>query len=58
MATLLLTTRGTPVMYYGEEIGMRTITPSRVEDVRDMDAYAPEKMAATQSERPCSGRVA
>ena len=35
MAALLFTTRATPQMYYGEEIGMRTTDPSRKEDVRD-----------------------
>ena len=35
MAALLLTTRGTPQMYYGEEIGMRTTPPARIEDVHD-----------------------
>jgi alpha-glucosidase len=35
MATLLLTTRATPQMYYGEEIGMRTTPPTRKEDVKD-----------------------
>jgi alpha-glucosidase len=35
LAALLLTTRGTPQMYYGEEIGMRTTDPVRIEDVRD-----------------------
>jgi alpha-glucosidase len=35
LATLLLTTRGTPQMYYGEELGMRTTDPARKEDVRD-----------------------
>jgi len=35
MATLLLTTRQTPLMYYGEEIGMRTTPPARKEDVQD-----------------------
>jgi len=35
MATLLLTSRGTPQMYYGEEIGMRTTDPARKEDVHD-----------------------
>ena len=35
MAVLELTTRGTPQMYYGEEIGMRTTDPVRVEDVHD-----------------------
>ncbi len=35
MATLLLTTRATPQMYYGQEIGMRTTAPTRKEDVKD-----------------------
>jgi len=35
MAALLLTTRATPLMYYGEEIGMRTNEPTRKEDVQD-----------------------
>jgi alpha-glucosidase len=35
MAALLLMTRGTPQMYYGEEIGMRTTDPARIEDVHD-----------------------
>jgi len=35
MAGLYLTLRGTPIMYYGEEIGMKTTPPSRKEDVKD-----------------------
>jgi alpha-glucosidase len=35
LAALLLTTRCTPQMYYGEELGMRTTTPTRIEDVKD-----------------------
>ena len=35
MAALLLTMRATPLMYYGEEIGMRTTDPVRKEDVQD-----------------------
>jgi alpha-glucosidase len=35
MAALLLLPRATPQMYYGEEIGMRTTPPARVEDVKD-----------------------
>jgi len=35
MAALLLTPRATPLMYYGEEIGMRTTPPAREEDVQD-----------------------
>jgi alpha-glucosidase len=34
-ATLLLTTPATPIMYYGEEIGMRTTPPARKEEVQD-----------------------
>jgi alpha-glucosidase len=35
LAAMLLTLRGAPFIYYGEEIGMPTTTPERVEDVRD-----------------------
>jgi alpha-glucosidase len=35
MAGLYLTLRGTPLMYYGEEIGMKTTPPTRKEDVKD-----------------------
>jgi alpha-glucosidase len=35
LATFLLTTRGTALLYYGEEIGMENYDPRRVEDVQD-----------------------
>jgi alpha-glucosidase len=35
MAVLHLTLRGTPILYYGEEIGMENNDPKRVEDVKD-----------------------
>lgn len=35
MAGLYLTLRGTPIMYYGEEIGMENNGPKRKEDVKD-----------------------
>jgi alpha-glucosidase len=35
LASLLLTTRATPQLYYGEEIGMVTTPPTRKEDVKD-----------------------
>jgi alpha-glucosidase len=35
MAGLYLTLRGTPIMYYGEEIGMKTTPPTRKADVKD-----------------------
>jgi alpha-glucosidase len=34
-ATMLLTLRGSPFLYYGEEIGMLTTEPQTIEDVRD-----------------------
>jgi alpha-glucosidase len=35
LAAILLSTRSTAMMYYGDEIGMKTTAPSRVEDVQD-----------------------
>jgi alpha-glucosidase len=35
MATLLLTLRGTPFIYYGEEIAMRTDPPTTIAEVQD-----------------------
>lgn len=34
-AAVLLTLRGTPIMYYGEELGMKNRDPERKEDVQD-----------------------
>ena len=35
MAAMYLLLRGTPIMYYGEEIGMKNNEPTRKEDVKD-----------------------
>jgi alpha-glucosidase len=35
LATVLLTTKASALMYYGEELGMVTTTPTRKEDVKD-----------------------
>jgi alpha-glucosidase len=35
MAAMYLTLRGTPILYYGEEIGMENNDPKRKEDVKD-----------------------
>ena len=35
LAVMLLTLRGAPFVYYGEEIGMRTDPPAQLDDVRD-----------------------
>lgn len=34
-AAMLMTLRGSPILYYGEEIGMDNTDPKRVEDVKD-----------------------
>jgi alpha-glucosidase len=36
MAAFYLTLRGTPIMYYGEELGMNNNDPKRIEDVKDV----------------------
>jgi alpha-glucosidase len=35
LATVLFTSKATSLMYYGEELGMTTTTPTRKEDVKD-----------------------
>jgi alpha-glucosidase len=35
LATILFGTRSTALMYYGDEIGMKTTPPTRIEDVKD-----------------------
>jgi alpha-glucosidase len=35
VATFLLTVRGTPILYYGEELGMENYEPMKIEDVQD-----------------------
>jgi alpha-glucosidase len=35
MAAMFLTLRGTPIMYYGDELGMQNNDPTRREDVKD-----------------------
>jgi alpha-glucosidase len=35
LATILMTAKATALMYYGQEIGMTTTTPTRKEDVKD-----------------------
>ena len=57
MASLYLTLRGTPILYYGEELGMENNNPKRKEDVKDPEGRVnwPTKLAATASAPPCSG---
>jgi alpha-glucosidase len=43
MAGLYLTLRGTPIMYYGEEIGMENNDPKRKEDVKDPEGRDGER---------------
>ena len=59
-AMLLLTLRGTPTIYYGDEIGMRDvpIPPERVQDPFGRRTCPASASAATRSARRCSGTPA
>ena len=59
MAGLYLTLRGTPIMYYGEELGMENNDPKRKEDVQDPIGMSDGRWtkAATVSGLPCSGMM-
>ncbi len=54
-AAMLLTLRGTPFLYYGEEIGMRDIKVSRAESRTPRTAYWPFNKAVMAAARPCNG---
>jgi glycosidase len=59
MAAMLLTIRGTPLMYYGEELGAENNDPKRVEDVYDPIGKIgwPKEKVAMVSARRCSGTL-
>lgn len=50
LATLLLTMRGTPCIYYGSEIGMTNITLQNWDEVRDVEALTAYHNAQVNSE--------
>lgn len=41
---LLLTLKGTPFLYYGEELGMRNYSPEKIEDFKDLKSVNLYKM--------------
>ncbi|SFE11334.1 trehalose-6-phosphate hydrolase [Paenibacillus catalpae] len=45
MAALLLTAKGVPFIYYGDEIGMRNYNAHRIEDMRDIQGLGHYKAA-------------
>jgi len=59
LALMLLTLHDAPVFYYGEEIGMKTTPPERLEDVRDPvgKVYWPRTKGVTERGRRCNGRA-
>jgi len=59
MAALLLATRATPLMYYGEELACAPRNRRVKKTCRiPLGKFGwPEEKAATVNERPCSGRV-
>lgn len=63
LATMLLTLRGAAFIYYGEEIGMKTTPPTRLEDIRDPvgKVYFPKYVGRDGERTPMqwtSGRLA
>lgn len=48
MAALMLTAKGVPFIYYGDEIGMRDFTPMTIEDVRDVQGILAYKKALSK----------
>lgn len=51
---LLMTLKGTPFLYYGEELGMRDFSPERVEDFMDLKSanlYYLELQAGTSEQK-------
>ena len=59
IAAMLFTTRATALMYYGEELGMVTSTPARVEDVKDRSAErgGQRRRGAMGNGRRCNGTL-
>ena len=51
MAAMYLTLRGTPILYYGEEIGMENNDPKRKEEVQDPQGRRgwPKEKGATEN---------
>ncbi|UNK20270.1 alpha-glucosidase [Paenibacillus sp. N3/727] len=45
IATLMLTAKGVPFLYYGDEIGMRDFTAERIEDMRDIQGLTTFQLA-------------
>jgi len=45
LAALMLTTKGVPFIYYGEEIGMRNITANTYEEIEDIQGKTFYKLA-------------
>ncbi|GLX66074.1 alpha-glucosidase [Paenibacillus glycanilyticus] len=45
MATLMLTAKGVPFIYYGDEIGMRNHVARRIEDMRDIQGLGHYEVA-------------
>ncbi|OPA80396.1 glucohydrolase [Paenibacillus selenitireducens] len=52
MATLALTAKGVPFLYFGEEIGMRNFVAHRLEDMRDVQGLNAYDIAVNHGKTP------
>lgn len=50
MATLMLTARGVPFIYYGDEVGMRDYTAAHISDMRDIQGVLAYELAIRNGE--------
>lgn len=52
MATLALTAKGVPFLYFGEEIGMRNFVAHKLEDMRDVQGLNAYEIALNRGKTP------
>ncbi|HAH57204.1 MAG TPA: glucohydrolase [Bacteroidales bacterium] len=58
LATLMLTAKGIPFIYYGEEIGMRNITANSYDEIVDIQGKTQYMLALKQGKTPAEALAA
>ncbi len=57
LAALMLTAKGIPFIYYGEEIGMKNIIAQRVEEIADIQGKTHFRMALSTGKTPANALI-
>ncbi len=57
LAALMLTAKGVPFIYYGEEIGMHNIIADRVEEMADIQGKTQYQLALTAGKTPAEALI-